>query len=202
MTTPKKTHYETLGVSETATDQEIQKRFRKLARECHPEGSNPDEARFKSISEAYEKLDSPTKRAEYDKELAGDRALKKLREEAAEKARRRQERARSQAETEAYVEGIRHQPETKQPTTPAPHAAPPEVVPSPREITRRLVSKLGTLIGALAFAAAPYGVMHLVIGNVESENPNWGLILVALLCIAWAFAGYVAVAKAVKNLFR
>ena len=62
--------YKTLGVSKKATDEEIKKAYRKLAREYHPD-RNPDdekaEERFKEISAAYDVLGDPDKRKEYDK---------------------------------------------------------------------------------------------------------------------------------------
>jgi len=51
-------YYETLGVSRSASQQEIQKAFRKLARKYHPDvNKSPEaEAKFKQINEAYERL--------------------------------------------------------------------------------------------------------------------------------------------------
>jgi len=61
--------YKTLGVSKKATDEEIKKAYRKLARQYHPD-RNPDdkeaEERFKEISAAYDVLGDPEKRKEYD----------------------------------------------------------------------------------------------------------------------------------------
>ena len=65
-------YYGTLGVGQQATDQEIKRAYRKLARELHPD-VNPDEAaqaRFKDISTAYEVLSDPEKRRIVD--LGGD----------------------------------------------------------------------------------------------------------------------------------
>lgn len=63
-----KDHYETLGVARTATEEEIRKAYRKLARKYHPDVSKePDaEARMKAINEANEVLSDPEKRALYD----------------------------------------------------------------------------------------------------------------------------------------
>ncbi|MBF0487434.1 MAG: DnaJ domain-containing protein [Nitrospirae bacterium] len=64
-----KDHYATLGVSKTATHDEIKKAFRKLARKCHPDlnpGSKECEAKSREINEAYDILGDEKKRKEYD----------------------------------------------------------------------------------------------------------------------------------------
>jgi curved DNA-binding protein len=62
-------YYKTLGVTKGATEKEIKRAFRKLARQYHPD-ANPDnpqaEERFKEINEAYEVLSDPEKRQKYD----------------------------------------------------------------------------------------------------------------------------------------
>ena len=61
--------YEILGVKEDASQDEIKKQFRKLAKQYHPDRNKGDakaEARFKEISEANETLSDPVKRKEYD----------------------------------------------------------------------------------------------------------------------------------------
>ncbi len=62
-------YYALLGCSRTATETEIKKAYRKLAMEYHPDrNSAPEaEARFKEITEAYEVLRDPEKRAMYDR---------------------------------------------------------------------------------------------------------------------------------------
>src|SRR6059036_529496 len=62
-------YYETLGVSKTATDDEIRSAFRKLARKYHPDVAKDKKAaeeKFKEINEAYEVLGDPEKRKKYD----------------------------------------------------------------------------------------------------------------------------------------
>src|SRR5689334_16064488 len=62
-------YYEILGVPRTASDAEIKKAFRKLAREHHPDvakNKKQAEEKFKEINEAYEVLGDPAKRKKYD----------------------------------------------------------------------------------------------------------------------------------------
>jgi molecular chaperone DnaJ len=69
MATTERDYYELLGVPRAATDAEIKRAFRALARELHPDVSDaPDaEARFKEVVEAYEVLSDPERRATYDR---------------------------------------------------------------------------------------------------------------------------------------
>lgn len=61
------THYETLGVSESATQDEIKRAYRGLASKNHPDKGG-DTAKFQSIQAAYAAIETPEKRAQYDAE--------------------------------------------------------------------------------------------------------------------------------------
>lgn len=65
----KRDYYEVLGVSKTASDDEIKSAFRRMAKQYHPD-LHPDdkeaEAKFKEVNEAYEVLSNADKRAKYD----------------------------------------------------------------------------------------------------------------------------------------
>lgn len=64
-----KDYYKVLGITRNASNDEIKKAFRKLARKYHPDvnpGDRKAEAKFKEINEAYEVLSDPDKRRKYD----------------------------------------------------------------------------------------------------------------------------------------
>jgi len=61
-----KDYYKVLGVPETATEKEIRRAYRKLAKEHHPDAQPGSEDRFKEISGAYDVLSDEAKRKEYD----------------------------------------------------------------------------------------------------------------------------------------
>jgi molecular chaperone DnaJ len=64
----KRDYYEVLGISKTASDEDIKKAYRKLAKKYHPDVSTETnaEAKFKEVQEAYDVLSDQTKRSQYD----------------------------------------------------------------------------------------------------------------------------------------
>ena len=70
MAEQKRDYYEVLGVSKGASEDEIKKAFRKLAKQYHPDlhpGDKDCEEKFKEVNEAYEVLSNPDKKAKYDR---------------------------------------------------------------------------------------------------------------------------------------
>ena len=65
----KRCYYEILGLARSAGEQDLKSAYRKLAKDCHPDANGGDkdaERKFKELSEAYEVLKDPQKRAAYD----------------------------------------------------------------------------------------------------------------------------------------
>lgn len=69
MAANKRDYYEVLGVSRNASEDEVKRAFRRLAKQYHPDANKEQgaEARFVEINEAYEVLSDPQKRAAYDR---------------------------------------------------------------------------------------------------------------------------------------
>ena len=64
--------YSILGVSANATEEEIKKAYKELAKKLHPDRNNGIETeQFKEITEAYDILSDKKKKAEYDNEIIG-----------------------------------------------------------------------------------------------------------------------------------
>jgi len=97
-------YYKVLGVSRTATEDEIKKAFRKLARKHHPD-LNPDDKEanklFQQINEAYEVLSDPEKRKKYDQYGKDWQHAEQF-----EQARRQQEQQRQYSGTESGFGGF------------------------------------------------------------------------------------------------
>ena len=69
MAEQKRDYYEVLGLSKGASEEELKKAYRKLAKQYHPDvnpGNKDAEAKFKEINEAYAILSDPEKKARYD----------------------------------------------------------------------------------------------------------------------------------------
>lgn len=65
----KKDYYEVLGVSKDASESDLKRAYRKLAKQYHPDlhpGDKAAEEKFKEINEAYAVLSDSTKRSQYD----------------------------------------------------------------------------------------------------------------------------------------
>lgn len=59
-------YYKTLGISKSASADEIKRAYRKLAHQHHPDKNGGNDAKFKEINEAYQVLSDPAKRAQFD----------------------------------------------------------------------------------------------------------------------------------------
>lgn len=63
---PQKDYYALLGITESATADEIKKAFKKLAVQHHPDKKGGNKEKFQEINEAYQVLNDPKKKQQYD----------------------------------------------------------------------------------------------------------------------------------------
>jgi DnaJ-class molecular chaperone len=90
--------YKLLGLSREASQDDIRKAHRKLAREYHPDANPEDpraEERFKEVQQAYEVLSNPHKRREYDQGLRATASSRRTTSRAARPTTARRRAARS-----------------------------------------------------------------------------------------------------------
>ncbi|MEK7608372.1 MAG: DnaJ C-terminal domain-containing protein, partial [Patescibacteria group bacterium] len=71
-----KDYYKALGVTKSATEEEIKKAYRKLAHQHHPDKAGGNEEKFKEINEAYQVLSDKEKRSRYDRFGTADQGFR------------------------------------------------------------------------------------------------------------------------------
>gem|GEM_PF-6043302 len=100
-----KNYYNILGIERTATEGEIKKAYKGLARECHPDmGDGSSEEKFKDINEAKEILSDSGRRREYDEDLKRQERFE-ARKEAGSKEEMRRAELRN-ADTENVLDSL------------------------------------------------------------------------------------------------
>lgn len=72
MSVPPFNPYEVLGLSKSATQDDVRKAYKRLALQCHPDKNNGDDIKFKQINEAYQILSDPLKKQLYDEHLTDE----------------------------------------------------------------------------------------------------------------------------------
>jgi DnaJ domain len=198
----RKTHYETLKIEESASDEEITRQFRKLAKKLHPDnGSEPDEHRFKKVSAAYAELGS--NRVAYDAGLAGERAQAEAARRAAAAREARRQRAPGAADAKAFGDRMRGRRETATsqppPTTSGPRTSfplssvHPPVTPTAERASRSMV---GLALLALVVFVASFVLGAIVGGSHPGDhlkgNPFVIPVLILLVTLGLGAAGLAA----------
>ena len=122
--------YEVLGVSDTATPDEIKQAFRVLARQYHPDanpGDSKAEACFKEVSAAHDVLGDPIRKKGYDDEVKAEREDQKRKE----KERQQRRKTAEAMDIGGMFNTSEPQPPPPPPPPPPPKVAPPVPKPSP-----------------------------------------------------------------------
>jgi DnaJ-class molecular chaperone len=100
---PETDYYAMLGVSDQATQSEIKRAYRRLARKYHPDLNQQTlDAHIKRLNEAYDILGNPTKRAAYDQQ----RLLEEQQRKAAREALRKQQELAQREPGMSWIQGI------------------------------------------------------------------------------------------------
>ena len=119
--TTMKTHYEKLGLPESASAEEIKKEYRQRAKKLHPDINQVDEERMKALNQAYDVLGDVEKKKAYDKQLRTGRASAEA-QKRAERARAARARARAAAQAKTVGDRFRRGVTQTPPFSPSPGA--------------------------------------------------------------------------------
>ncbi len=146
------THYECLGVPETATADDVKRAFRKQASVHHPDhnpGDTTSAKRFRRVNEAYEVLNDPQRRDAYDSALHAQK-LQDLQDVLREWAREQAPRPTPVSHASAPVWRV-VPPE-------GPSIAPTRAAPPPLQVRPASTSNVGEAV-AFGFAAMAFGAL-------------------------------------------
>lgn len=147
-----KTHYEILGLPETAGIEDIKKKYHELAKELHPDHNPGQEARMKAINEAHDVLSDDSKRKAYDQKQAVVKASAEA-QERAERARREQEP--TAAQKKAFGDQLRNQGSAKGQSrsgSPPPRTSRPSQTASPSHQPRQAPQPIRTPVPRRPFS--------------------------------------------------
>jgi hypothetical protein len=125
--TTTRTHYDTLGLPESASTDEIKAAFRRHAKKLHPDVNLADEAQIKEVNEAYEVLSDENAKKVYDEQLAA----KKIKREEREKRHPSPEAAKAFGDHIRGQAGAGTRPRAPDAPPSAPSTSPPPFTPSP-----------------------------------------------------------------------
>jgi hypothetical protein len=219
VTRPKeKNPYDVLKINEDASDQEITKHFRDLARELHPDnGTRPNEEEFKEISGAYERLTRNRKLC--DEQLAQARRKAEADRRAKQKEAVRQRRRPSSADVRAYGERLRGESGGRpgKPSSPRPKAPPQTPPPKPPQrrpqetavqppmptaepVWRRVSVELAVFLLVLLGCLVPPGIIVLLGVSGNLKNPSFGVAVIGFFCSIACLVSVVGIFGALGSL--